>query len=798
MEKKLLVCDVEGTIFKAKYKISGTDYSSTMWQPLARALGDDAIREELDSNIEWDKPNHGKYNGNYLEWVNDTIAIHRKYGLTKDIFNTILDNAKYNDGVEDFFKNLDTNKYIPVFISGGFQELIEKAQAELLNKDGEKVIAHGFAACKYIWDKNGKLIAWNTQPSDFDDKYSFLKMMFKQYGLKENKDWIFVGDGKNDADIATKAPVSFAIGSSSQPPHVKLASIATYTIESFDEIMNILEKDEANYYLSKKRGLSSTQSILIGQRMMCSNDVQSCTVKSILTNSSTLKYYIKTNVVKSYKKEDNLFDSVIYTIEKSLNLYFNNDKDYGNFKLNFHKSSYTYNETSTINTRYYNEHNLEEWAIYINSPDFGTIFRQPIMGCNYEISALVQKINEKVYLDAWVKLNFPNNEAINKIKNQLEAFRPEFINNISKEYQLMTKVGDIPLGNNAEKKKIKQTDSVHSYINNSDRTEIITIITDDCEVNSQEIAKMLFTFSHVYVMEACELEKILNGFELKEKAVKPKIAVFAPNIHNVEDDIKYWNEEALKKPNDAIDYNTQENQSKIVSENEAIQYNLIDYVLLQYKKQIQKYIEEVENYTNRIDTKQENIEREKFKTKGFKEIVQNAVEYIEPLRNNIAALENKTVGILKNNKVCKDFSKYQGIYDLIRDGEISFRLFKNAVLNSGTYSTSILQPFCNAVEQCLRCAGVCLLTGDARTAYIQENENDRIMLGQQIGKYQKGELKNMLPDYVLINLEQANINRRNVSHNYIDKSMSELEAQKEIFYLVIKEITKILQKSEKI
>ena len=73
-------------------------------------------------------------------------------------------------------------------------------------------------------------------------------------------------------------------------------------------------------------------------------------------------------------------------------------------------------------------------------------------------------------------------------------------------------------------------------------------------------------------MEACELQKILNGFELKEKAVKPKIAVFAPNIHNVEDDIKYWNEEALKKPNDAIDYNTQENQSKIVSENEAIQY----------------------------------------------------------------------------------------------------------------------------------------------------------------------------------------------------------------------------------
>lgn len=795
MGRKLLVCDVEGTIFKAEYKISGTDYSSTMWQPLARELGDDAIQEELDSNIEWDQPNHGKYNGNYLEWVNDTIAIHRKYGLTKDTFERVLNSAEYNNGVKDFFKNLDTNKYIPVFISGGFQELIEKAQAELLNKDGEKVITHGFAACKYIWDKGGKLIAWNTQPSDFDDKYSFLKLMFKQYGLKDTKDWIFIGDGKNDADIAAKAPVSFAIGSS-QPPHVQLASVATYTIESFDEIMNILEKDEANYYLSKKRGLSSTQSILVGQRMMCSDDAQPCTVKSILTNSSILKYYLKTNIDKSYKKEDNLFDSVVDTIEKSLNLYFDNDKDYGNFKLNYHKSSYTYSETSTINTRYYKEYDEEEWAIYINSPDFGTIFRQPITGCYYEISALVQKINDNVCLEVWVKLNFPNNGAIHKIKERLETFRPEFINNISKKYRLMTKVVGIPFGNNADKKKIKQTDSVRNYINNPNRAAIVTIITDDLDVDSQEIAKTLFTFSHVYIMEAYELQKILNGFKLK--AVKPKIAVFAPNIINVEDDIKIWVDEALKKPSDAIDYNIQNNQSEIVSKNKAIQYNLIDFVLLQYKKHIQKYIEKVENYTNRIDIKQENIEREKFKTKGFEEIVQNANDYIEPLRNDIAVLENKAVSILKSNKSCKDFSRYQGIYDLIRDGEISFRLFKNAILNSGTYSTSILQPFCNAIEQCLRCASVCLLTGDARDTYIQENENDRIMLGQQIGKYQKGELKNMLPNDILNNLEQANTNRRNVSHNYIDKSIGELESQKEIFYTVIKEITIFLKNSGKI
>lgn len=49
--KKLLVCDVEGTIFQAKYKIDGTDYASTMWQPLAEALGPDAIKEELATHI---------------------------------------------------------------------------------------------------------------------------------------------------------------------------------------------------------------------------------------------------------------------------------------------------------------------------------------------------------------------------------------------------------------------------------------------------------------------------------------------------------------------------------------------------------------------------------------------------------------------------------------------------------------------------------------------------------------------------------------------------------------------------
>lgn len=51
---KLLVMDVEGTLFKATMKIDGTDYPSTMWQPIAYALGEAAMEEERRSHEKWD------------------------------------------------------------------------------------------------------------------------------------------------------------------------------------------------------------------------------------------------------------------------------------------------------------------------------------------------------------------------------------------------------------------------------------------------------------------------------------------------------------------------------------------------------------------------------------------------------------------------------------------------------------------------------------------------------------------------------------------------------------------------
>lgn len=79
MKKRFLVMDVEGTIFKATFKLHGVDYKSTLWQPIARELGEPAMDEE---NIMAQKYENGEY-ASYLDWVKSTIEMHQRYTLKK-------------------------------------------------------------------------------------------------------------------------------------------------------------------------------------------------------------------------------------------------------------------------------------------------------------------------------------------------------------------------------------------------------------------------------------------------------------------------------------------------------------------------------------------------------------------------------------------------------------------------------------------------------------------------------------------------------------------------------------------
>lgn len=239
INKKLLVFDVEGTIFKAIHKqVDGVDYASTMWQPLAHALGKEAVRKEKELADKWDTENFERYS----QWVSATAEMHKDERLTESIFNKLIEEAEYEIGVVDFFKSLDRKKYIPILVSGGFQELVDRAMHEL-------DIKHGYGACKYNFDAEGNLSSYSISLTDYEWKIPSVEQHINELNLDFYSDWIFVGDGKNDCFIADAAPVAFAING-----HPELLAVnGIKPISDFHELSaSILELEQTGYDFRSK------------------------------------------------------------------------------------------------------------------------------------------------------------------------------------------------------------------------------------------------------------------------------------------------------------------------------------------------------------------------------------------------------------------------------------------------------------------------------------------------------------------------------------------------------------------
>lgn len=223
MRKKLLVLDVEGTLFESRIRLPGTELSSTIWQAIAAALGPAAEQDEIDTHRKW---HAGEYSC-YMEWMKDTIRIHKAHGLRRKAFAEIVSNACYNAGVQETLSKVDRQLYEPVLISGGFSEL-----ATRVNRDFG--FNHSFAACTYFFDAEERLSGFNLLPCDFEGKLHFIRLMLQEYRLGDS-DWVFVGDGLNDVKIASAAPLSVGYR-----PHPALAQVVTYSITNFSDLLGIL------------------------------------------------------------------------------------------------------------------------------------------------------------------------------------------------------------------------------------------------------------------------------------------------------------------------------------------------------------------------------------------------------------------------------------------------------------------------------------------------------------------------------------------------------------------------------
>jgi phosphoserine phosphatase len=220
---KLLVLDVEGTLFKTHIRLPGAHVDSTIWQAIAHRLGEGAIREEVATHERWA---NGRYRS-YLDWMRDTIVIHQRHGLTETAFRELIAAAEYNPNVVQALSSIDRGHYELVMVSGGFRELAARAQRDLR-------IVHAFAACEYLFDDHECIQTFNILPCDFQGKIDFILLMLREYGLTK-EDWVFIGDGANDVPIAEAAPVSIGYR-----PHPKLRAVVTHVIDDFAELPKLL------------------------------------------------------------------------------------------------------------------------------------------------------------------------------------------------------------------------------------------------------------------------------------------------------------------------------------------------------------------------------------------------------------------------------------------------------------------------------------------------------------------------------------------------------------------------------
>jgi phosphoserine phosphatase len=210
---KLIFFDMEGTIFKKIYKTSKGNTAPSAWTLIAQHLGPEALKEEEWTKEKW---NNGEYAG-YVEWMEDTIKVHKKYGLNKGFFEKIMKGVDYYSGVKETFDVLEKAGIRTALISGGF-----KAQADRALKDLK--IDHAFVACEYLWDEKGNLVHWNLLPCDYEGKLDFMHLLMKEHKLKK-EEVAFVGDGKNDIPFAQAVGVSIAFNGAPELQKVSTHSV---------------------------------------------------------------------------------------------------------------------------------------------------------------------------------------------------------------------------------------------------------------------------------------------------------------------------------------------------------------------------------------------------------------------------------------------------------------------------------------------------------------------------------------------------------------------------------------------
>jgi phosphoserine phosphatase len=213
MRPKLIFLDLEGTLVRIPPIESETDVAQSAWTILAEMLGPECLFEEEETKRKWE----AKAYFNYVEWMEDTIRIHKKYGLNRRVFSALLDRIEEMPGIRQAAKSFHEWGAKIAIVSGGFKALADKAQIAMKAH-------HALAACEYFFGDDGLVSHWNLLPSDYEGKLDFMRLLIREYGFKE-QECVFVGDGNNDVPLAASVGFSIAFNAQSLLKEIATASI---------------------------------------------------------------------------------------------------------------------------------------------------------------------------------------------------------------------------------------------------------------------------------------------------------------------------------------------------------------------------------------------------------------------------------------------------------------------------------------------------------------------------------------------------------------------------------------------
>jgi len=214
MRPKIIFLDLEGTLVRIPEMTSRSSVAQSAWTTLAKLLGPDCLAAEEETKAKWEAKGYF----NYLEWMEDTIRIHQKFGLNESIFTELVSSIEETPGIREAANLFHSWGSKIAIITGGFKAIAQKAQLAMRAH-------HAFAGCEYYFDHSGKLIHWNLLPSDYEGKADFMRLLIREYGVT-TADCVFVGDGVNDTFLAKEVGVSVAFNA-----QAALKQVTTYVVD---------------------------------------------------------------------------------------------------------------------------------------------------------------------------------------------------------------------------------------------------------------------------------------------------------------------------------------------------------------------------------------------------------------------------------------------------------------------------------------------------------------------------------------------------------------------------------------